>query len=127
MKNLQDEMEDLTEQAQDIQEIMGRSYGMPEIDDSELEAELDALGDDFMMDEDSTYLDQASAAPNAPTSVPGMDSARNKVRNPHSEPYRELMLHVIYCSHRPIVKPQRTSHPLSGRVFENTPRRALWG
>ncbi len=30
-------MEDLTEQANEIQEVMGRSYGMPEIDDDELE------------------------------------------------------------------------------------------
>lgn len=56
---------------------MGRSYGMPEIDDDELEAELDALGDDFMLDEDTSYLDQASAAPDAPQGVPGM--ASNKV------------------------------------------------
>ena len=44
LQNLQDELEDLTEQSSEIQEIMGRQYGMPEIDDDELEAELDALG-----------------------------------------------------------------------------------
>ncbi len=33
-------MEDLTEQANEIQEVMGRSYGMPEIDDDELEVIL---------------------------------------------------------------------------------------
>ena len=69
----------MTEQASDIQEIMGRSYGMPEIDDDELEAELDALGDDYALDEDSSYLDDAVSAPSVPTSIPGADSTTNKV------------------------------------------------
>lgn len=77
---MQDELEDLTESANEIQEAMGRSYGMPDIDDDELEAELDALGDDLALDEDSSYLDQVGA-PSAPTGVPGEDSAvTNKVR-----------------------------------------------
>ncbi|KAK2147337.1 hypothetical protein LSH36_558g01031 [Paralvinella palmiformis] len=78
IEDLQDELEDLTDQAGEIQEIMGRSYGMPEIDDAELEAELDALGDELAFDEDTTYLDEASSAPNAPTAVPGSESATNK-------------------------------------------------
>lgn len=72
-------MEDLTEQSNEIQEIMGRSYGMPEIDEDELEAELEALGDEIALDDDSSYLDEASRAPNAPTSVPGSESVVNKV------------------------------------------------
>ena len=40
---------------------------MPEIDDAELEAELDALGDG-MFDDDMSYLDDAAEAP---TTVPG--------------------------------------------------------
>ena len=44
------------------------------------QAELDALGDDLALDEDSSYLDQVGA-PSAPTSIPGEDSAAtNKVR-----------------------------------------------
>jgi len=78
IEDLQDEMEDLVEQSGEIQEIMGRSYGMPEMDDDELEAEFDALGDDFAFDEDTSYLDEASKAPNAPTGVPGADSMTNK-------------------------------------------------
>ena len=78
LQDLQDQLEDLTEQAGEIQEIMGRSYGMPEIDDDELEAELDALGDDLALDEDASYLDDAISAPSAPTNVPG-DSVTNKV------------------------------------------------
>lgn len=64
------------EQANEIQEVMGRSYGMPEIDDDELEAELDALGNEIGLDEDASYLDDAMAAPSAPTSDPGTDSMR---------------------------------------------------
>ena len=73
---MQDELEDLMEQNEEIQEVMGRSYGMPEIDDDELEAELDALGDEIGLDEDTSYLDDAVAAPSAPTSEPGADSMR---------------------------------------------------
>ena len=61
---------------------MGRSYGMPEVDESELEAELDALGDDLAFDTDTSYLDDAVAAPSAPTTVPGQDSTVNKARVP---------------------------------------------
>lgn len=55
---------------------MGRSYGMPEIDDDELEAELDALGDEIGLDEDSSYLDDAVSTPSVPTSEPGAESTR---------------------------------------------------
>lgn len=78
IEDLQDDMEDLMEQSNEIQEVMGRSYGMPEIDDDELEAELDALGDDLAYDEDASYLDDAIAAPSAPTRDPGSDSVTNK-------------------------------------------------
>jgi charged multivesicular body protein 5 len=78
IEDLQDQLEDLTEQSNEINEIMGRSYGMPEIDDDELEAELDALGDEIALDDDTSYLDEASKAPNAPTGVPGADSVTNK-------------------------------------------------
>jgi len=52
---------------------------MPEIDDDELDAELEALGDEIALDDDTSYLDEASKAPNAPTGVPGADSVTNKV------------------------------------------------
>lgn len=77
IEDLQDELEDLTEQANEIQEVMGRSYGMPEIDDDELEAEFDALGD-MVLDDDTSYLDEI-AAPSAPTTVPGEASSADGV------------------------------------------------
>jgi len=44
IENIHDEMEDLLEQANEIQESLGRSYAVPdEIDEADLEAELDAL------------------------------------------------------------------------------------
>ena len=62
------------EEANEIQEVMGRTYGMPEIDEDDLEAELDALGDDFALDDDTSYLDDALKAPDAPEKEPGADS-----------------------------------------------------
>merc|ERR1719400_143891 len=69
----------MLEEANEVQEALGRSYGMPEIDEDDLEAELDALGDDFALDEDTSYLDDAISAPAAPDKEPGADSvATNK-------------------------------------------------
>lgn len=40
--------------------------------------ELDALGDELLMDDDSSYLDEASTAPSIPEGLPGATST-NKV------------------------------------------------
>lgn len=69
------------EQSEEVQEAMGRSYNMPEIDDDELDAELAALGDEIALDEDSSYLDDAAKAPNVPSREPGAESIRNKVKH----------------------------------------------
>lgn len=76
---MQDEMADMLEQADEVQDALGRSYGTPEIDEDELEAELDALGDEIALDDDTSYLDDAVKAPNAPDKEPGAESVRNKV------------------------------------------------
>ncbi|XP_033126560.1 charged multivesicular body protein 5-like [Anneissia japonica] len=76
--DLQDDMEDMLEQANEVQEMMSRSYGMPEIDDDDLEAELDALGDEMLFDDDSSYLDEAISAPAAPDTELGADSVASK-------------------------------------------------
>merc|ERR1711863_164583 len=60
IERMQDDLHDLMEDSNEIQDIMGRSYGMPEVDDDELEAELYALGDELELENDSSYLDQAS-------------------------------------------------------------------
>lgn len=60
-------MEDLLDQANEIQETLGRTYGVPdEVDEADLEAELEALGDDLGEEEGElpSYL-RDSAATNA--------------------------------------------------------------
>ncbi|XP_074550007.1 charged multivesicular body protein 5 [Halichoeres trimaculatus] len=79
IENLQDQLEDMMEDANEIQEAMSRSYGTPEIDDDDLEAELDALGDELLLDDDSSYLDEASSAPSIPEGLPGEKSNRDGV------------------------------------------------
>lgn len=76
---MHDELADMLDEANEVQEAMGRSYGMPDIDDDELEAELDALGDDLALEEDTSYLDDAIKAPSAPDKEPSAASVRNKV------------------------------------------------
>merc|ERR1719267_148548 len=46
VEDLQDDMADLLEQAEEIQSAMGRSYNTDDIDEADLEAELAAMEDD---------------------------------------------------------------------------------
>ncbi|XP_054270221.1 charged multivesicular body protein 5-like [Macrosteles quadrilineatus] len=77
IEDLQDEMADMLDMHEEVQEALGRSYGMPEIDDDELQAELDALGDEIALDDDTSYLDEVKS-PAAPNKEPGADSIKNK-------------------------------------------------
>ncbi|KAI0796865.1 Snf7 family [Abortiporus biennis] len=63
IENIHYEMEDLLEQANEIQESLGRSYAVPdEIDEADLQAELDAL--ELEEEEDPTsYLADLNKAP----------------------------------------------------------------
>ncbi|XP_071479709.1 charged multivesicular body protein 5-like [Diadema antillarum] len=79
IEDLQDEMEDMLEQANEVQETLSRSYATPDVDEDDLEAELEALGDDMLMDDDSSYLDEAVNAPAAPETVPGAESTQDGV------------------------------------------------
>ncbi|KAH8329608.1 hypothetical protein KR074_000410 [Drosophila pseudoananassae] len=74
LQDIHDDMADMLEQADEVQEVLGRTYGMPEVDDDDLQAELDALGDEIALDDDSSYLDDVVKAPNAPDKEPGADS-----------------------------------------------------
>lgn len=100
IEDLQDDMADMLEQSDEVQEALGRTYGVPDIDEDELNAELDALGDEIAFDDDTSYLDDVVKAPSAPDKVyanilkcvemlltfsivyvqqePGADSVRNK-------------------------------------------------
>ena len=51
IERMQDEMADLLEVGNEIQESLGRSYDVPEdVDEAELDAELEALGEEVQMD-----------------------------------------------------------------------------
>lgn len=76
-------MADLLDQSEEVQEALGRNYNTPEIDDDELAAELDALGDEIALDDDTSYLDDVVKAPEAPSKDPGADPAKNKVQYIH--------------------------------------------
>ena len=56
IEDMQDELGDMMEDASEIQEALGRSYGMPDVDEDEPETELDALGDKIALDDDTSYL-----------------------------------------------------------------------
>jgi len=47
-----DEMEDLVAMSNELGESIGRSYEVPDFDDEELEAELEALGDELAMEDE---------------------------------------------------------------------------
>merc|ERR1719321_131218 len=46
VEDMQDDMSDLMEQANEIQDVLGRSYALDEVDDDALEDELAALEED---------------------------------------------------------------------------------
>ncbi|XP_076840928.1 charged multivesicular body protein 5 [Brachyhypopomus gauderio] len=77
IEDLQDQLEDMMAEANEVQEALSRSYCTPDIDEDDLEAELEALGDELLQDDDSSYLDEASSAPSIPDAVP-RDSKANK-------------------------------------------------
>lgn len=59
---MQDDLADMYDDMNEIQEIMGRNYMMPEdIDEADLDAELDALEDEMQTTADQSYLDEALA------------------------------------------------------------------
>ncbi|CAM6031664.1 unnamed protein product, partial [Sphagnum compactum] len=81
--DLQDEMADMMDQANEVQDALGQTYNMPDVDEDELQAELDALGDEIALDDDTSYLDDVVKAPAAPDKEPGAESlfgpgAKNK-------------------------------------------------
>ncbi|CAO3615680.1 unnamed protein product [Cunninghamella echinulata] len=74
--SLQDEMEDLLAQANEVQETLGRSYNLPDdIDEEDLEAELDALGDEFDFEEEEipSYLQDTVDLPKTAENDPSKE------------------------------------------------------
>ncbi|KAJ1822874.1 Vacuolar protein-sorting-associated protein 60 [Coemansia sp. RSA 2599] len=87
--DIQDEMADLLEQANEVQEVMGRSYSLPEdIDEHDLEAELDALGDELDFEEEApSYLNETlPAMPELLPEAPDSGSALQQQQQPGDKP-----------------------------------------
>lgn len=78
IEDLQDDMQDMMEDANEVQEALGRSYGVPDVDEAELEAELEALGDEMVKDTDTSFLDEVATPAAIPTSEPSLPSNTKK-------------------------------------------------
>ena len=85
IERLQDEMADLLDVGNDIQESLARSYDVPEdVDEAELDAELDALGQEVELDREMGSS-EASALPSfmqdeVPDFIDEAPAQQNKVR-----------------------------------------------
>ncbi|KAI9323709.1 Snf7 family [Dichotomocladium elegans] len=82
---LQDEMEDLIDQANEVQETLGRSYNLPDdIDEADLEAELDALGDELTFDDEEmpSYLQEDTSVelPSTADTEPSAATKKSEVQ-----------------------------------------------
>merc|ERR1712232_215853 len=74
VEDLYDDMAELMEENDMIQEAMSRSFTTPEdLDESELEAELDALGDELLMGEDEEQLPSYLIESSVPSGLPQED------------------------------------------------------
>eukprot|EP00048_Salpingoeca_helianthica_P014560 m.222311 g.222311 ORF g.222311 m.222311 type:complete len:226 (-) comp16000_c0_seq1:25-702(-) len=82
VENMQDDIEDLLEMNEEIQESLARSYNAPEVDDADLEAEFEGLGDLTL---DDNILDEAFA-PSVPTHVPEAGAAVPAAAGPRKQP-----------------------------------------
>lgn len=72
IEDMQDDMEDMFEDMNEITEVLGRSYGLgDEIDECDLDAELDCLGDELEsavgLDDELSSPSYLSALPSNPT------------------------------------------------------------
>ncbi|KAG9511413.1 Charged multivesicular body protein 5 [Fragariocoptes setiger] len=61
IESVQDDLEEMLADANEVQEVLGRTYGVPDVDESELEAELEALGEELQQDTDTSFLDEVKA------------------------------------------------------------------
>jgi len=77
--DMQDDMAELLEESNEINEVLGQDYGIgDELDEDDLMAELDMLGDDMgdeLMDANATpdYLSGPVADPGPPMGMPGQE------------------------------------------------------
>lgn len=98
---MQDELADMLDEANEIQDALGRNYNTPEVDEDELAAELDALGDEIALDDDTSYLDDVLKAPAAPDTKPEAETNKNKVDIINPFGVVKLTLHNVYVGWDP--------------------------
>jgi len=69
IENIQDDMSELIDYSNEINETLGRNYATPDVDESELEDELAALGEELELEGEASYLDIPNL-PEAETATP---------------------------------------------------------
>lgn len=81
IEDLQDEMLDLIDKGNEIQEMLGSSYNLPEeVSESELDAELEALGDEVLYDQEQEALGMPSYLASESNSLPNfVDEETTKI------------------------------------------------
>jgi len=77
IENLQDDLTDMMESNNEIQEALGRSYGIGDIDESELDDELASLGEELEMESTASYLSTS-----VPTSEPAYSPSGTSMEAP---------------------------------------------
>lgn len=84
LEELQDDLQDTLEDVNDANEILGRSYGLPAgIDERDLEAELDNLGDELEMMDENSYkipsIEVADQQKSTSVSLPTLPTMQNNL------------------------------------------------
>merc|ERR1719424_2558659 len=88
IEDLQDDMAEMMEQAEEIQSTLGRSYAQDDVDDADLEAELAAMEDDpslFFQAEESGEADYLSL-PSTGTGEASATTATKEEALPSAQP-----------------------------------------
>ncbi|KAF0742386.1 hypothetical protein Ae201684_002660 [Aphanomyces euteiches] len=81
LEDVQDDMADMMQDMSEIQEILGRSYGLgQDIDESELEAELEGLEDEWALEEAEAPV--ASAPAYLATDLPAAPTGQGQKQKP---------------------------------------------
>lgn len=75
IERMKDRMEEMQDEVADVNEVLSQPYETEVLDDADLEAELDALGDDMFADTDTSYLDTINDTPSDVPTLPAQPSS----------------------------------------------------
>lgn len=67
IERLQDELEDFQRLTEEVNETVGRNYSVPDVDEDELDAELEALGEDLWSPSEEDHISSALKGSNLNT------------------------------------------------------------